>query len=124
MNEILNNDREEVAAGGEEGKEDEPGDEDEDFMCTETNAGDFRTMRKLQDPKLPSKAEVEAHNLNHLPFRSWCRHCVRGRGEEEPHRKVGGREEGAMPEVHLDFAFPGSHGQAGLTLLVARERDR
>ena len=28
-----------------------------------------------------------------------------------------------MPEVHLDFAFPGSHGQAGLTLLVARERD-
>ena len=98
MNEILNNDRDEITAGGEEGKEEEePGDEDEYFMCTKTNAGYFRTMRKLQDPKLPSKAEVETHNLNHLPFRSWCRHCVRGRGEEEPHRKVGGREEGAMP---------------------------
>ena len=80
-------------------------------------------MRKLHDPKLPSKAEVEAHNLTHLPFRSWCRHCVRGRGEEEPHRKNAERGDGGVAEIHVDYAFPGSHGQEGLTLLVARERD-
>ena len=29
---------------------------------------------------LPSKAEVEAHSVSHLPFRRWCSACVRGRG--------------------------------------------
>ena len=35
---------------------------------------------------LPSEAEVEQHELTHLPFRSWCRHCVRcqGQGESTP----------------------------------------
>ena len=98
-------------------------DDEEDVVCEETGGGDFRFMRKLHNPKLPSKAGVEAHNLNHLPFRSWCRHCVRGRGQEESHRKAEERDGDGVPEVHLDFAFPGSHGQAGLTLLVARERD-
>ena len=46
---------------------------EDDAICAETNAGDSRSMRKMHDPKLPSKAEVEAHNLNHLPYRSWCR---------------------------------------------------
>ena len=31
-------------------------------------------------PVLPSEAEVEQHELTHLPFRSWCRHCVRAKG--------------------------------------------
>ena len=24
----------------------------------------------------PSAAEVEAHERSHIPFRSWCKHCV------------------------------------------------
>ena len=35
-------------------------------------------------PVLPSEAEVEQHELTHLPFRSWCRHCVRAKGKESP----------------------------------------
>ena len=27
-------------------------------------------------PVLPSESEVEQHELTHLPFRRWCRHCV------------------------------------------------
>ena len=38
-------------------------------------------------PALPSKAEVEQHELTHLQFRSWCRHCVRAKGEESPNRE-------------------------------------
>ena len=38
-------------------------------------------------PVLPSEAEVEQHELTHLPFRSWCRHCVRAKGKENPHRE-------------------------------------
>ena len=33
-------------------------------------------------PVLPSEAEVEQHELTHLPFRSWCRHCVRAKHHE------------------------------------------
>ena len=39
----------------------------------------LRNPRKLQDPKLPSKKEVEEHNLSgHMPYRSWCTFCVMG----------------------------------------------
>ena len=85
--------------------------------------GDVRTMRKMVDPKLPSKEDIEQHEMTHLPFRNWCRHCVRGRGVEASHRRAV-RDVGAIPEIHLDFCFPGSTvGEDPLTVLVARDRD-
>ena len=33
-----------------------------------------------------SKEEFDAHQLTHLPFRSWCDHCVRGKAEDDAHR--------------------------------------
>ena len=45
----------------------------------------LRNPRKLQDPKLPSKKEVEDHNRSgHMPYRSWCVSCVMGRGKASP----------------------------------------
>ena len=38
--------------------------------------GGSRTTKKMNDPKKPLKEEVEEHAKTHLPFRSWCRHCV------------------------------------------------
>ena len=38
-------------------------------------------------PVFPSEAEVEQHELTHLPFRGWCRHCVRAKGKESPHHE-------------------------------------
>jgi len=35
----------------------------------------------------PSDAEIRAHNLTHLPFRSWCPHCVRGKAVAGVHRR-------------------------------------
>ena len=32
-------------------------------------------------PKKPSQAEVDTHMTTHLPFRSWCPHCVRGKSK-------------------------------------------
>jgi len=40
--------------------------------------------RRLSRPPQPSKEEVLQHELTHLPFRSWCRHCVRGKSNT-PH---------------------------------------
>ena len=81
-----------------------------------------RTVRK-QDPRLPSKDEQQEHELTHLPFRSWCRHCVKGRGKEEPCRRKEGVD-GGLPEVHVDYMFMGEEKEGKtLALLVGRERD-
>ena len=76
----------------------------------------------MQDPRMPSVEEVEEHEKTHLPYRSWCKHCVAGRGTEHPCRK--GEGGGEVPEFLLDWAFPGEE-EAGktLTMLVARMGD-
>ena len=48
---------------------------------------------KAVAPKIPIKAsqdEVDAHMLTHLPFRSWCPQCVRGKSKGKAHRKQAG----------------------------------
>ena len=35
-------------------------------------------------PATPSLEEVRKHRLTHRPFRSWCPHCVRGKGRADP----------------------------------------
>ena len=46
----------------------------------EGNEYGARVAKKMQDPRKPSHAEVDEHMKTHLPYRGWCRHCVRGRG--------------------------------------------
>ena len=86
----------------------------------ETQPGERRT-RKVLSPIEPTEQEIAEHNLTHLPFRNWCRHCARGRGTELPHRKSPG--ERVLPEVHFDFCFMGEEDKPGDTLpiLVVRE---
>lgn len=31
-------------------------------------------------PDQPTKAQIQGHELTHSPFRSWCVHCVKGKG--------------------------------------------
>ena len=33
---------------------------------------------------MPSKKEVEEHELPHCPYRAWCDHCVRGKRKMHP----------------------------------------
>ena len=37
-------------------------------------------------PANVSKEEFDSHQLTHLPFRSWCDHCVRGNAVGDAHR--------------------------------------
>ena len=39
----------------------------------------------LPTPELPSKSEIADHNIDHCPYRSWCRFCVEGRAREMAH---------------------------------------
>ena len=56
---------------------------------------------------LPSEAEVEQHELTHLPSRSWCGHCVRAKGKESPHHES---SPGGVSKFATDFMFMGEDG--------------
>jgi hypothetical protein len=47
--------------------------------------GGSRRTQKMTEPHRPSSEEVAEHEMTHLPYRNWCRHCVIGRGLEMPH---------------------------------------
>ena len=80
-----------------------------------------RRVDKLNDPTLPTKSEIDEHEKSHLPFRSWCRHCVYGRGIEAACKES--KEEPAIPEIHVDFMFMGEEAGGGtLAFLVVKER--
>lgn len=82
-----------------------------------------RVETKMVDPVEPTTKEVEEHELaGHLPFRNWCRHCVRGKGKEMAHRRTDGP--GGLHELHLDFMFMGDEAdvEKKVTILVARGR--
>ena len=75
----------------------------------------------MQNPLKQSEEEVEEHSHTHLPHRSWCRHCVRGRGKEMPHRKL--EHEAGMPEVHAYLCCLGDEADPANTapVFVMRE---
>lgn len=79
-----------------------------------------RRPAKVLSPQLPSKEEVDEHNLTHLPFRNWCQHCVRGTGCSADHRSR--QRDDGLPEIHMGYCFLGTEGGSTETVLVLRER--
>jgi hypothetical protein len=77
--------------------------------------------KKVADPLKPSKEEIAANELFHLPKSSWCEVCVRGRGKSAPHLR--GRGERGLPELHFDYMFIGDADKPHETraCLVVRE---
>ena len=66
--------------------------------------------RPLTQPRLPSRQEVQEHELTHIPYRGWCVHCVRrGAGRSNAHRRRArqGEEEREqhMTTWSIDYAF-------------------
>lgn len=87
----------------------------------EVDVGSSREARRLGNPQVPSQAEVDAHELTHLPFRNWCRHCMRGRGEEMPHIR-GTDKVSDLHEFSLDYCFPGDSVGGNAAHSVGRAR--
>eukprot|EP00435_Cladocopium_sp_Y103_P022251 s2139_g5.t1 len=69
--------------------------------------------RKPKAKKIPdhvSKEEFSTHMLTHLPARTWCDFCMKGRVREDGHFK---RSEGVnpseVPRVSMDYCFLGRY---------------
>ena len=48
---------------------------------------DLRKEDHPQARSLTTEGERIEHEMTHLPFRSWCGRCIKGRGREEDCRK-------------------------------------
>ena len=67
-------------------------------------------------PSKPTQAEQDEHHATgHAANRSWCEHCVRGRGRVSPYVSV---LEGELPEVGVDYAYVGPEGSQVKILCV------
>lgn len=77
----------------------------------------------MKDLRLPPQEEGQGHYLScHTLYRSWCHHCVRGRGRERYHRWRPGDEPQGLPDYHLEYCFPGDEFDHRLIILVAVEK--
>ena len=56
------------------------------------------------DPAMPNAAGVAEHRVTHMPYRSWCKHCVAGRGVGEQRGRHVGRQHD-IPRVGVDYWF-------------------
>ena len=73
--------------------------------------------RPWKPPPGPTTEVLDTHELTHVVFRSWCRHCVSGRAREDPHRRIA-TYEGRTPKVMLDWMFFTSDQEPGVQLLM------
>ena len=70
-----------------------------------------RVPGSLTSPEGPSNQERETHNLTHIPFRSWCEHCVKGRARKRAHKRrnpdIKKEELRRATRVYIDFYYNG-----------------
>ena len=77
-------------------------------MCEEEIQGEtYNKVVKI--PNMPSQEEIDQHMTNHVPFRSWCPHCVAGQAQPSQHRRRSQEEEeNGVPTVSMDYMFMSS----------------
>ena len=78
---------------------------------------DTPVARARKPPPGPTADELDKHELTHVVFRSWCKHCISSRAKEDPHRSVA-THEGRTPKVMLDWMFFTSDQEPGVQLPV------
>ena len=80
-----------------------------------------QVAQPLPAPMKPSKAQREAHECTHLPYRSWCPHCVAARRSNSQHRRSSSSNR-TLPLLVADYCRlkDTDDGIEGITVHVAR----
>ena len=61
-------------------------------------------MRARPQPRKLSTQEVEAHMIDHYPFRSWCRYCVMAASRSDHNRRQA-EDYNEVPVISCDYGF-------------------
>ena len=59
----------------------------------------------IRDPGQPTAKQRQEHEVTHVPYRSWCPHCVRGRAKGRPRKRVPDQESPDIPRAAVDYCF-------------------
>ena len=62
-------------------------------------------LKPKRSPNLPTEEERRAHEVSHVPYRSWCPACVAGRGRSDRHAVSTEAEEHTKPVVSMDYCY-------------------
>lgn len=92
---------------------------DEDI---EAGGGDaYFKPKGMPEPCMPCRADVDLHNLTHLPYRSWCKQCVAARRDAEPQKLQNSSATRCLALIEFDYCFPRSSADDKfVTVLIAR----
>ena len=71
---------------------------------------EFQSVGKVKPvPRSPSAEEARLHRATHVPFRSWCIHCIKGQSQASLHSATcypcGNLESTDVPTVSADYMF-------------------
>ena len=76
----------------------------EDEVVEVQNEAETMPLQAATSPQMQSAKAAEEHRSSgHIPFRDWCRFCIKGRGLENQHRPAA--EDSSIPVVGLDYFF-------------------
>ena len=89
-------------------------------MDTETREEQEEEKAKVARVEhMPTKEEYDEHMVTHWPYRSWCPHCIRGKGKTEYHKAANGREN-KYPVISVDYAWTNQE-KKGKPILVIKD---
>ena len=77
-----------------------------------TTAG--RAARGLAAPTEPTPQERALHELTHIPYCTWCSHCVRAKAKQNASRTVVDK----VPVIQLDYCFMHTAEETGTRVTV------
>ena len=85
---------------------------DEEFGegALQQEGGEAQIPKCVKDPGEPPEKEKLVHSKTHLPYRSWCKHCVMGKAKAKPHfnSTPDMKATTTVPVVGVDYAFAGN----------------
>ena len=82
----------------------------------------YQRERPLPVPRPARRLE---HELTHLPFRSWCEFCVKGRAKSNAHLRNRDKESQKVPTISIDYMYmeeKDKESQRGMPILIVKDR--
>ena len=77
---------------------------EEDIECGICHESGVRAPVTKKGPGETTEQEIMEHYVTHVPFRSWCPHCVAAAAKSSPHKKSEERDT-SVPRQHIDYRF-------------------
>ncbi|CAE6971968.1 unnamed protein product [Symbiodinium sp. CCMP2592] len=98
-----------------------PEEEEAASATSQPQVDEGQSAQPLARPDRPTPEMIAAHEVSHVPYRSWCRACVAGRGRAYQHKASG--QESTVPVISMDYLYFNERTDgAGLPTIVLRDR--